>query len=76
MITRRHFVNRWKKEFGCQCDATICWCTPSIKLGFLYDWLLEEIGKSIISSANKDPVEAGTVGEASLPYFMGYRRVK
>ena len=47
MIERTQFVRRWKKEFGCECSSSICWCDSSVKLGFLYDWLMDRVSNDV-----------------------------
>ncbi len=73
MIERENFVQRWKEEFGCA-HGDICWCDTVIKLGFLYDDLVESMGAQILSFAEDDKVEPGTVGDKNLPRFMSHRR--
>ena len=74
MIEKEEFISRWKEEFGCTCGSPICWCDTSIKLGFLYDDLVEGISTHILSYADRDKVVPGTIGEENLPEFMDYRR--
>ncbi len=74
MIKREEFVERWKREFGCVCISQICWCDTAIKLGFLYDYLVENIGNHILSFVDTGRVKHETVGSENLPQFMDYRR--
>ncbi len=74
MIKREEFVEQWKREFGCACVSQVCWCDAAIKLGFLYDYLVENMGNHIISFIDMGKVKPETVGSENLPWFMDYRR--